>query len=171
MHNKNKGRISVQFTPETNQEITEWSHSIKDEDLVTVNINGKTKGGLVVDKLHLTLLYGLNNEMINVNELFKSLKKIKLKKIKISGIEFFSSKEYNCNILHLKIEDNGDELKKINKDLKKFPVFSKYKKFEYIPHITIAYVKRDFNLAVLIQKLPKILYVHSVQYFTSPTSK
>lgn len=171
MHDKKKGYAAIQFTSETKQEIIKWSRVLKEKDLVTTTINGKTKEGLMVDKLHLTLLYGLDDEIIDTNKLTKFLKEIKLTEIKVDGVGFFPVKEYDYRIAYLKIKDEKNELKKINENLKKFPMFSEHKKSDYTPHVTIAYVKKDFSLDVLMQKIPKILYIHDIQYFISSTSK
>ena len=167
MQNKKIGYVAIQFTPETNQEIIAWSQSIKKEDLVTAIIDGGTEGGNVTDKLHLTLFYGFNDELLNKVELSKFINKIKLREIKIRGLGFFPVGNHNCDVLHLQIKDDNGELRKIHEELKAFPHFSEDQKFEYTPHVTIAYVKKNFNLNTLIQNQPEMLRVRKTSYILS----
>lgn len=167
MEHKKIGYIAIQFTAETNQEVAELARNLTSEDLVTATIDGKTEGGNVTDKLHFTLFYGLNDEMLDKDELSGFLDKIKLKEIEINGFGLFPIKEYDCNALYLKVKDVDNELKKIHEKFEKFPHFSEYQKFEYTPHITIAYVKKDFNLEAFTQNLPEILCIDKVYYALS----
>lgn len=170
MEPKKIGYVEVQFTPETHQQVVAWAHTIKNEDLVTATIDGKTEGGNVTDKLHLTLFYGFDDERLDKDKLSEFINQIKLKDFKVSGLGIFPVKEYDCYVLYLRVEDNDNELKKIYMGLKEFSHFSEYQKFEYTPHITVAYVKKDFNLDAIKQNLPKILYVHKTHYAISSTA-
>ncbi len=111
--------------------------------------------------MHMTLFYGLDDLIFNK----KTLDKIKIDDIKLGRLELFHSKEFNCNALVLKIDDKNKKLEKIHNNLSKFDIVDeKINEFKFTPHITIAYVKKDFNIVDKDHFLNKKLKVRNVGY-------
>lgn len=106
--------------------IINWSKNYIDEKVLT-------EDGLDKEP-HITLLYGLHtNDFKNV---LPMLNKIKPFIVEFGKISKFESE----NLDVLKINVKSPILQKINRELKKLP-YTNYLK--YIPHCTLAYVKRN----------------------------
>ncbi len=86
------------------------------------------------DEIHVTALYGLHtNEVKSVEKITKDIKSFEIKLGKISK---FESPDFDV----IKIEISGKKLYDLNKSLKTLDYTSKFK--DYVPHCTIAYVKK-----------------------------
>lgn len=83
---------------------------------------------------HVTVLYGLHND--TPERVKKIAKSIKPFHIKLGKISKFEGLDYDV----IKIEVIGSDLIKANKKIAKLPHTNKYK--TYVPHCTIAYVKK-----------------------------
>lgn len=86
---------------------------------------------------HITLLYGLHKEVTPemVKNALKGLDTTL--NITIKGIDIFQNEEFDVVKFNVVL---NDELKNINEALKELPYTSDYD--EYLPHVTIAYVKK-----------------------------
>ncbi len=164
MKNQKIGYVDVVFSEEIKQEISRWVKSLKKEDFYTTMIDGQVEGGDVSEKLHLTLFYGFDESLVEKDKIIEHINSIKLESVEVDKVGFFPLDKYNCKILFLKIKDNNNLLKKIHNDLGLFPNVLKYQESEYVPHITIAYVKKDFNMDAISYNGPKILDVKSILY-------
>jgi hypothetical protein len=88
------------------------------------------------DEPHVTLLYGLHDKEIRTNDVRAVLKKYPEFEVKFSKISLFQNEKFDV----VKFEAEADILHEINAELKsKFPHTSTFP--NYIPHMTIAYVK------------------------------
>lgn len=138
--------------------IKEWKSIIGkiDEDDVYLVEDDDSYG--IETKPHLTLLYGLHEEVTksdvkSVVDKFKDEDII----IEVDGISIFENKDFDVVKFDVK---KTPILNKMNKELKKFPFTSDYP--DYHPHITVAYVKKgrgkkyidkNFNLEFKATKL------------------
>ena len=111
------------------KEIENWSKkNIKEKDLY-VDEGGREENS------HVTVLYGLHtNDFQDVKPIIDKLYSFEIKLGKISK---FESKDYDV----LKVEIESPYLHLINKKLKTLPFTTKFP--NYVPHMTIAYVKKD----------------------------
>lgn len=89
---------------------------------------------------HVTLLFGLHDDEVEVEDLKRAVRKYANKPIKVqaSGISSFQNENAPYDVIKFDIE--GDVLHKINKELKNYPHTSSFP--DYHPHMTIAYVKK-----------------------------
>ncbi len=87
------------------------------------------------DEPHCTLLYGLHSE-VSTNDVKKVLDKYKFAPLKAYNVSKFDNPEYDV----LKFDIKGDNLYKVNTDLKQFPFTSDFP--DYHPHMTIGYLKK-----------------------------
>lgn len=88
-------------------------------------------------KPHLTLIYGLESTVTN-EDVISCFNGIDIKdfKIEIDGVSNFENPEFDVIKLTVVLNDN---LKKVNSRLIKLPNTNK---FDYNPHITIAFLKK-----------------------------
>ncbi|MEI7480147.1 MAG: hypothetical protein WCJ59_00795 [bacterium] len=165
MNKKNIGYVTIEFDNQIKQTINAWARKeIKDDYIYTEVIEGKIEGGIATDKLHLTLFYGFDNNNINRKELQNYLNKIDLREIEIECISSFPIFGKGARVLIFKVNDINGVLKKIHFELANFPNFSAFQKFEYVPHITIAYIKDSVNIAKLSHHFPQKILVHNFEY-------
>jgi len=146
------GYIQIEFDYDFKKSLLEWSQkSIDSKYLICGETDGKSIGGLVAQNAHITLAYGIPVDTDKSEEIYEEVQKVVCPKIKISGIKYFSLKQYGAKILYLSIDDENNVLAQIHEKLKKFiseelqntqPIF--------VPHIAIAYVSEDFNERELI---------------------
>lgn len=158
------GYIDAIFDEKTKKEIESWSMIVRDEDLYTISNENKKDGGNITDKLHLTLFYGFDENLLNMDEVLKFIDNIKLDIVKINGLGTFPVTGHNCKILFLKVDDDEDIIKNIHEELKKFPYFSEYQKLKFIPHIAIAFIRNDLNTNALVYSNPSTLSVKKISY-------
>lgn len=94
---------------------------------------------------HITIKYGFKEDT-TIEEISEAVKGFGLIKVKITKLELFKNADFN--VLKLGIE--SDDLKKLEKKVSKKikTSISKYKK--YNPHITIAYINKDFDADKLL---------------------
>jgi 2'-5' RNA ligase len=161
---KKIGYIEVILLEKSKQEIVNFSRTIRDEDLFTAKINGKIEGGNLTEKSHLTLFFGLNDKLVDKEKLLQYISSLKIESIMIEAIDMFPVNGYDCKILYLKVWDDNSLIKNINDNFKEFPYFTESQPAEFIPHITIAYVKNNFEITKLSNNFPKILYVERIVY-------
>ena len=84
---------------------------------------------------HTTIIYGLHQDEINLDEIYNEIKKLKPVNVSIDTISFFECDEYDV----VKFDVQSKDLDKLNKILGEFPHTSEFHSYE--PHMTIAYVK------------------------------
>jgi 2'-5' RNA ligase len=93
------------------------------------------------DEPHITLLYGLHNDIPDedIEEVSKKMEKceVNLKKISIFENEKFDVLKFDI------IDDSKKELSKMNKEFAKFPHTTDYP--DYHPHATLCYLKKGMG--------------------------
>ncbi len=158
--------ISAEFFEKEKEKIMQWSKSsIKESDLCGVLENGKI-GGNVADDLHLTLFYGFDEDRINVEQIQKWIKTTNLVEVEVGKIQVFSLPDQEYKIIYLVIRDKNGKIKKLHEELKCFAHFTKYQRSKFIPHITIAFVKKEFNENAITYNGPKSLPIREIVYHT-----
>lgn len=116
---------------------TEWDklQSMIDDDDIYTEEEDRSYGR--EDEPHITLLYGLHNDIPDedIEEVSKKMSNclVNLKKISIFENEKFDVLKFDI------IDDSKKELAKMNKEYAKFPHTTDYP--DYHPHCTIAYLK------------------------------
>lgn len=163
--NENIGYVAIEFDDYHQQQVINWSRQIKTDDLVTANINGKIKGGNVTEKLHLTLFYGLDEDRMDQVALTNLIKQLNILSVDVVDIGMFPAKEFDCSVLHFCVADGSGELQLAFEQFKELPHFDNHQNLNFRPHITIAYVTKNFNSTILSNEYPKKLKVKQVTHF------
>ncbi len=160
------GYVAIEFEEASKQAVADWVSQISESDLVTATINGKIEGGNVTNRLHLTLLYGLDENALVQDELSDFIIALPKPIVRVIGIGTFPQEVFACKTLYLEVSDDSGELQATHERLKNFPYFSKYQKHEYKPHITIAYVATRFDTNSLTNDFPGSLSVKAITHFS-----
>jgi 2'-5' RNA ligase len=109
--------------------------------------------GYVGNSAHCTLLYGLLDN-VKVEHCQEVLEGINLNELRIKEYSFFESpneEEYYCIVAKLEVDS---ELLEAHKRLNFLPHINTF--LDYMPHVTIAYIKKDEELKnKIIQALSK----------------
>ncbi len=85
---------------------------------------------------HITLIYGLTDDNIDIKKLINSLQYCVWSPVKINNVSCFENDEFD--VLKFEVE-NKTTFEKANKILNKLPCSPS--EFDYHPHMTIAYLK------------------------------
>jgi 2'-5' RNA ligase len=167
MNDKIVGYITADIAKKEKRKIMEWSRKlIKEENLYYINKKDKIDGGNVTTDLHLTLFYGLNENSVNTKEVDDCINKIVLEKIEIDDIGIFPVPNQAYQVLYFSIK-NKEIFKKYHELFKKFSYFEEYQNFEYIPHITIAFVKNEFDVSKIAYNGLKVLSIEKLTHHIS----
>ena len=121
------GCVMLELDIDNWKEITSF---IKKEDVYDV------EGFGIEDEPHVTLLYGLEKS-VTTDDVKEKLKDFKDIDVKIESIDIFENEYFDVVKFNVK---KTKQLQSIFDTLSKLPNQNKYK--DYIPHITIAYVKK-----------------------------
>lgn len=145
--NKSKiGYVSADLVPETIQSLTEWSNKyIPQKSLFTMEMGGKVEGGNVMDDAHLTLFFGIDEQNLDHKKLQDYLSSLDVKTLKIECVNTFETPQQGCKIIYLKVSNQKNKLSSIHNDILKFPHFKELQNLNFVPHITIAFVKEEFD--------------------------
>ena len=132
-----------------NLDLVEIHNCIEKKDLVLKSKEGQKLG--IEDEPHVTLLYGLHEE-VTVEQIKEVVCRFNFNKCCFYDISCFYNDEYDV----LKFEVKGDNLEKVNEELRKLPHTNKY--LEYNPHLTLAYLKKGKGKEYINKFNSKILY-------------
>lgn len=121
--------------------------------------------GNVAHKLHLTFLYGIIEQQLDLVKLNLYLKSTKLSTLKLGKLKLMKGYK-DFNILYVEIIDDNNAIKNIYKDLKQFPFEPSVQHDEFIPHMALAYVNLKYKINTNMNSLiPNELKVKDVKYF------
>jgi hypothetical protein len=121
-------------------DIPKWS---KITDLISKeDIYDEPSYGLETEP-HVTLLFGLHDDEVNIDDLKKVVRKYANKPITVQAVGLSTFQNEHAPYDVVKLDIKGDALNKINKALKKHPHTSSFP--DYHPHMTIAYVKKGMG--------------------------
>ena len=140
---KNLSYVAIKFSDEYKKAFSVFLHSVCDEDDFFRSSVIKSIKGDVIDDLHLTVLYGFNKPS-EKEKIKKYIDRIELEDLEVEGIDFLSGYRGMYRVLVLSIKDKGGRLLKLHKNLKKKFSFDEEVQHEkFIPHVTLAYLKKD----------------------------
>lgn len=124
------------FDDEIADKIKEYSSKIPDEHIYT-DENDPSFGR--EDEIHTTVLYGLKDE--EPDEVDALLKSVEPFEVKLGDISYFENDDKPYDVMKVDIE--SDDLHALNGLLQKSVEFDTDFP-SYIPHCTVAYLKKDF---------------------------
>lgn len=116
-----------------NDDITSELHKQIDEN--DLYISDEMGGYGLESEPHCTLLYGLHDDEVTPEQIEDVVGKHTYTTCKAHNLSLFQNPAYDV----LKYDIDGENLNKINEELKQFPFTSDYP--DYHPHMTVAYLK------------------------------
>lgn len=119
--------------------------------------------GDMTDTLHCTLFFGLQPEAIHDSELLSLLQNSGLSKISLGDFFFFEGYENLYKVLCLEVKDEDHKLLEVSKKIEGFVKGKEVKEKEFKPHLTLAYVNKDYKLPDNIQKNKKELDIEGIK--------
>lgn len=126
--------------------------------------------GDVTYDLHMTLFYGIKNEKLNLDDVARYLEQVKVNAVELGGIRFFIGYQNQYKVAYLEVVDREAKLSNLASSFKKFPFDDSVQYEIYKPHITLAYLKNNFNVDKFCRNklskipLPKNLVVKGIEY-------
>lgn len=112
--------------------VMEKLHNLIDKEDLYDDDSGRY--GLEIEP-HVTLLYGLHKE-VTLDDVTNTVHKVQFNECKVKNVSIFDNGNYDV----LKFDVQGENLSRVNKELKKFPYTTEYE--DYHPHCTIAYLQK-----------------------------
>lgn len=165
MNQKNTGYVAIKFKEKSIIKLNIFASQIGSDNFFYKKLEGEIEGGNVANKAHLTLFYGLNDLTVDKNEIKKILSQISIDKVYVEKLSLFEIKKFGCKALILKVIDEEGKMKKTNDSLGMFETVTDLQKFNFIPHITIAYVKKEYEPTPdILESFPRELEVESIEY-------
>lgn len=120
--------------------------------------------GDVTSNLHLTLFYGLLNKKDDVSKINNQIKKIGLKSVDLGKIFLMSGYKSLYQILCVEILDNNNKLKDFSEIFQQFNYEPSVQLPDFKPHLTLAYVKPNFQLGKIVKYFNSIK-IKEIKYF------
>jgi len=120
--------------------------------------------GDVSSNLHLTIFYGLIDERIDKEKLQAHIDQLQLDNLRLGGLYLRQIPGNQYQILWVMVVDDKDNLKEITESFKAFE-HDESVQLEFMPHMTLAYVRPEYRLGDLIPNYPKEIKVEKIQYF------
>ncbi len=120
--------------------------------------------GNVLSDLHLMIFYGLIYGKIDREELQIHIDRIDLKKLKLGGLCLRQIPNSPYQILWVIVKDNEGQLQTISESFRKFD-YDESVQLEFMPHLTLAYVKPEYRLGNLTPEYLNEIKVEEIKYF------
>ncbi len=162
METQDIGYVALSFDDATKKKVSGWlQQHLHPSDVVTATISGKKKGGVVTQKLHLTLFYGLNERLVDAQTLSGIMGSATLQTVQAVRVGVFPVERFGCSALYLEVADDTGTLRALHDRLSELPHFPEYQQ-EFHPHVTLAYVCQDIDVKAFPDDFPKSLAVAEI---------
>lgn len=114
------------------------------------------------DEPHITILYGIHHDEVDLKEVYEEIKNLKPVEVTINKMGMFENDDYD--VIKYDIPTN-DKLSKYRKIFEEFPNTQTFK--DYKPHMTIAYVKKGEGKKY-VEKIKPFKVKFNVGFYSSP---
>ena len=118
---------------------------VQKESLYDSPVAGHIRGDMT-GTLHCTLFFGLQPEALRDTKLLSLIQNSGIDKIKLGGFFFFEGYENLYRVLCLEVKDEDHRLLELSKKIEGFVKGKEAKEKEFKPHLTLAYVDKDYTL-------------------------
>ncbi len=169
--NNGYGYFQVSFNPVDKEQICNLVGGLFDEEYYYKSKTIDYINGNVTNDLHMTLFYGVKTEDVDLDLINDSLESINLNKIHLGDIGFFTTDEAPYIVAYIKVLDHDKRLANLADTLKMFSHEISVQYDTYFPHITLAYLTREYKSnefdhnGRLNFPLPKSILVDKIEFF------
>jgi hypothetical protein len=138
--------VTLEFSDEDKRRITEWCIENIPKDSLYINPDKDSYcNGIVTDTLHMTLVYGLDDSKIGSEDILVIEKLLKFNTIELGDVKEFYQEGQAYKTLYLEVMDPQLYIQDLRNSILKFPHFDEYQTQRFIPHITLAFIKKESN--------------------------
>ncbi len=120
--------------------------------------------GDVSSDLHLTIFYGLVDEIVDKDKLKAHVENLHLDKLKLGDLFLRQAPEGNYQILWVMVADEDNKLKDAAECSRDFEHEDSVQ-LEFMPHLTLAYVRPEYTLLETFPEYPREMQVDGIRYF------
>lgn len=154
----NYGYIELTFPEKIKKQFFDFvENNVSSELLYKSDVITRINGNVAMN-LHLTLYYGIPSELIDSEELKSLIDNIKIEKIETGDFIAIRGFQGMYKILCLEVNDSNSTLKEYSDKIRDLIDPERIRKYDFIPHLTLAYVNSDFDLlSIKTSDLPKII--------------
>ncbi len=159
----NEGHVVAVIEKDTASKFTELVNQVcKPSDFYKSDTVPRINGN-VTDKLHLTFVFGLLDDHINRDSMKTRLDSLDVKTIKLGRLFVKTGFQGMYKVLMVEVIDEDGSLASIAKS---FNVFDQdpFRRYEFKPRITLAYVQPDYQLPEGNFDYPKDLPIEEIIY-------
>ena len=151
-----KAFVELQFNDENKKLIDVFVKSIVPEDMLYYSPEAEHIRGNMSKALHCTLYFGLHPSVVDNDELKEIIEKLKTRELELGALFYFNGYENLYKVLSIEVLDQDQELEILNSEIEEFAQMNRrYKrKRVFQPHLTLAYVKNEYELPENIPNKP-----------------
>lgn len=146
-NHRNSSYVSAEFSDKIKDEFFELTSKTVDSSFFYKSPEKEYINGNVANNLHLTLYYGLDQDLKNSQSFHELLDSIELKELHLGDIFLQRGFQGLYKILMIEVLDDNDQLYKIAEQISGYD--QRYtKKFlqTFMPHLTLCYVENNFDI-------------------------
>ncbi len=160
-----KAFVEIQFGQDSKDLLDNFIKSIIPDEMLYYSPVVEHIRGNMSKTLHCTVFFGLNPTAIDNNDLKIILEKTTLNSLDLGELFYFDGYENLYKILTVKILDTEGELGKLYNKIKEFMLKQNpsFKIRDFQPHLTLAYVKNEFELPEELPELPESISIGKIR--------
>jgi 2'-5' RNA ligase len=162
MHNPNKGFVEIRFSREIKEQFTKIVNDLIPAELLYNSPFVSHIKGNMGKTLHCTLFFGLDTRLLNDPELLEILSEFNVEQLELGDLFFLNGYQNLYRILCIEVLDKDNKLQNISDKIQNF-ARTNGKRYEFRPHLTLAYVTNDFHLPGELPEFPKTIAVAEVK--------
>lgn len=160
---KDHAFVEILFSSKDKKYFKDLVNTIVSEESLYYSPVAEHIRGDMTDTLHCTLFFGLQPEAVNDMELLSLLQNSGLDRIELGDFFFFEGYENLYRVLCLEVKDENNRLLDLSKKIEGFVSGREVKEKEFKPHLTLAYVQKDYKLPEKIEQDKRGLKVKKIK--------
>ncbi len=143
-----KAFVELKFSREIIEMFDNFLKKIIPEDMLYYSPVVEHIRGNMSKTLHCTIFFGLNEDAVKNTELKDILNNNKIDKIQLGELSYINGYENLYKVLVANVLDQDKELITLHNKIEDFALkeSSDFKTREFKPHLTLAYVKNEYEL-------------------------
>lgn len=162
-NHRNSSYVSAEFSDKIKAEFFELTNQTVDSEFFYKSPEKEYINGNVANNLHLTMYYGLDDDLKNSQSFQELLDSIDLKKIYLGDIFLQRGFQGLYKILMIEVIDEDEQLYKIAEQISEYdPRYTKKFLRTFMPHLTLCYVENNFDINSIKNIFPEEVAVDKI---------